>query len=150
ALSMISNKFHLTIMGDGIQKKRLEKLAKKLNLEKEINFTGILTKENVFENLKKSDIFILISSKETFGLAYLEAMAAGNIVIAKKNDGMDGILKNGKNAFLVEPEIIELKKCLDKIYSMKESEIEGIKKNTAETIKGLSISKAAEHYLKNI
>ncbi|MCD7780971.1 MAG: glycosyltransferase [Candidatus Gastranaerophilales bacterium] len=150
ALSMISNKFHLTVMGDGIQKKRLEKLAKKLNIEEKITFTGVLPRNKVIDNLKKSDIFILISNNETFGLVYLEAMAAGNIIIAKKNDGIDGILKNEQNAFLIEPEILELKKCLEKITAMKETEINIIKQNAADTAKKLTSSMAAENYLKNI
>ncbi len=150
ALSMIPNKFHLTIMGDGIQKKGLEKLVKKLKLQNQIIFTGKLSREKVIENLRKSDLFILVSDNETFGLIYLEAMLTGNIIIAKKNDGIEGILQNGQNAFLIEAKILELKKSLEKILAMNEREIEIIKQNTAETIKNLTASKAAQNYITNI
>lgn len=144
------NDFKLTIIGDGSQKRSLEKLAKKLQLEKNIVFTGKLTREEVFKNLSDSDIFILISDNETFGLAYLEAMAENNIIIAKKGDGIDGILQDNQNAFLINPDVIELKNCLEKIFSMSEKEIEIIKQNTIDTIKQLTLSKAAENYIKNI
>ncbi len=142
--------FHLTIMGDGNQKRNLEKLVKKLKLEKNITFAGKLSREDVFKNLSQSDIFVLLSDNETFGLAYLEAMAENNIIIAKKNDGIDGILKDGQNAFLINPNVIELKNCFEKIFSMNEKEIEIIKQNTIDTIKELTLSKAAQNYIKNI
>ena len=77
-------------------------------------------------------------------------MATGNIVIGKKGDGIDGILKNNKNGFLINPNSEELKKCIDKILSMKEDEISTIKANCAKTIKELTSQSAAENYLKNI
>ena len=149
-LSLINEDFHLIIAGDGRERKNFEKLVKKLKLEKKITFMGRISRDEVFENLKKSDIFILLSDNETFGLSYLEAMAAGNIIIAKENDGIDGILQNNKNAFLIKAEPNELKKCLEKIFSMKNTELEAIKTNAANTIKNLTSSKAAYNYLKNI
>ena len=65
-----------------------------------------------------------MSDNETYGISYLEAMVTGNIVIAKKNDGIDGILQNGQNAFLINSDKYELKQCLDKIYALKDTEIE--------------------------
>ncbi len=150
-LKLLKNyKFHLSIIGDGPERKRLENLTKKLNLQNQITFTGLLTRKQVLTELSKSDIFILLSDKETFGLVYLEAMAEDNIVIAKSNDGIDGILQNGQNAFLIEPKIEELKKCLEKIFAMNEKEIEVIKQNSLDTIKGLKLSKAAQNYISNI
>ena len=77
-------------------------------------------------------------------------MVTGNIVIGKQNDGIEGILQHEQNSFLIPADKYELKKCLDKIYSLKETEIETIKQHSRETIEKLSSSKAAENYLKNI
>lgn len=41
----------------------------------EIKFTGYLSKEKIIEILDQSDIFVLPSEKETFGLVYIEAAA---------------------------------------------------------------------------
>ena len=136
----------LNIFGSGIEEKNLKKLVKSSN----IHFLGQLQRPLVIEQLKKSDIFVLLSDNETFGLSYLEAMATGNIVIGKKNDGIDGILKNNENGFLINKNSEELKNCIEKITSMKEDEISTIKANCAKTIKELTSLSAAETYLKNI
>ncbi len=136
----------LNIIGSGCEEKNLKKLAKGSNIQ----FFGQLQRPLVIEQLKSSDIFILLSNNETFGLSYLEAMATGNIVIAKKGDGIDGILKDNENGFLINSNSEELKKCIDKILSMKEDEISTIKANCAKTIKELTNKSAAENYLKNI
>ena len=136
----------LNIIGSGPEEKNLKKLANGSNIQ----FLGQLQRPLVIEQLKKSDIFVLLSDNETFGLSYLESMATGNIVIAKKGDGIDGILKDNENGFLIVPNIEELKKCIDKILSLKEDEISTIKANCAKTIKELTSQSAAENYLKNI
>ena len=136
----------LNIIGSGKEEKNLKKLVKGSNIQ----FLGQLQRTIVIEQLKKSDIFVLLSDNETFGLSYLEAMATGNIVIGKKGDGIDGILKDNENGFLINPNKKELKKCLEKIITMKEDEISTIKANCAKTIKELTSQSAAENYLKNI
>lgn len=137
----------LNIIGSGREEKKLKKLA---NGYSNINFLGQLQHSQVIEELKESDIFVLLSDKETFGLSYLEAMATGNIVIGKKNDGIDGILKDKENGFLINASSKELTNCLREILSMKEAEISKIKTNCADTIKELTKTKAAENYLQNI
>ena len=150
ALSIIPYKFHLNIIGDGKEKKHLEKKSRKLGLSEKVTFCGKIERQDVIKKLVQSDIFILLSNNETFGLCYLEAMATGNIVIAKKNDGIDGILQNEQNAFLIKADKYELKQCLEKIFALKNTEIENIKRHSMETIENLTSSKAADNYLKNI
>ena len=136
----------LNIIGSGKKEKSLKKLVEHSNIQ----FLGQLQRPLVIEQLRKSDIFVLLSDNETFGLSYLEAMATGNIVIGKQGDGIDGIIQNNRNGFLINANSEELKKCLEKILSMKEDEISIIKTNCAKTIKELTMATAAENYLKNI
>ncbi len=151
ALPFLNNKnISLTIIGDGKEKRHLIKLAEKLNVLQYIKFTGKISRDCVFEYLAKSDIFILLSDNETFGLVYLEAMLTDNIVIAKKNDGIDGILLNNQNAFLIDADSNELAKCINKILLMKDTDIERIRQNATDTIKQLNLSSAAESYIRNI
>lgn len=151
AISLLNNKnITLTIVGNGKEKKKLEELTNKLNLQKQIYFKGHLRREAVFAELKFSDIFILPSEKETFGLAYLEAMAFNNIIIGKKNDGIDGIIKDNENGFLTNATPKEIKECIEKILNLSEEEIKYIKQEEHRTIKNLSEIIAAQNYINNI
>jgi len=50
-----------------------------------------------------SDIFVLPSLSESFGIVNIEAMASGLPIIATKVGGIPEIIKDGENGFLVEP-----------------------------------------------
>ncbi len=150
-LTLLDNQnINLTVIGDGKEKSKLIRLASKLNVLQKVKFTGRISREKVFEYFAKSDIFVLLSNNETFGLCYLEAMLTDNIIIAKKDDGIDGILLNNKNAFLIDAKPEELAKCINKILSMKDTDIELIRQNANETIKQLTLSSAAQSYIQNI
>ena len=151
SLAKIQNKnIKLKIIGEGKEEKHLKNLAAKLKIQDKVTFTGHISRNEVMQELYKSDIFVLTSDNETFGLVYLEAMIAGNIVIAKKNDGIDSILKDGENAFLINPNTNELINCIEKIISLNENERNAIIHNAKETAKAYSAKSAAENYKKNI
>ena len=133
-----------------VEEKHLKNLADKLQINDRITFLGRLSRIKVMEELKKSDIFALISDNETFGLVYLEALSAGNIVICKKGDGIDGILKDKENSFLINPDKKELKECIKNIILMPNEETALIKSNAQKTLEGLKLSDSAENYIKNI
>ena len=147
AVSEIQN-ISLKIIGEGKEEKKLKKLA--LKYKNKIEFLGKQKREDVINKLDNSDVFVLLSDNETFGLSYLEAMATGNIVIAKKNDGIDGIIKDNFNGFLIENNAEDLKKCLEKITDSKEEEIKVIKENALSTIKEYTSKKASENYINQI
>lgn len=134
----------LNIIGSGEEEKKLKFLAKG---HPNITFLGQMTHSKVIEKLTESDIFILLSDNETFGLCYLEAMATRNIIIAKKNDGIDGILHNDENSFLINANSDELEICLRNLISRDKTKLIEIKNNCYTTIKDLTLYNAAQHYL---
>ena len=134
----------LIVIGDGKIRKSLEKL------DKNVIFTGRLKPEEVYEKMRESDVFILPSVNETFGMVYLEAMAQGCITVCTKNDGISGIIKDGENGFLTEPNIEGIKSVLLKIKNLPSETIEIIRKNAFETVKDLTSEKVAENYLQQI
>lgn len=57
----------------------------------------------LLSKLRNSDIFIMDSSHETFGLVYVEALSQGLPIIYAKNEGFDGFYPNGEVGFSAEP-----------------------------------------------
>jgi len=134
--------FELTVIGDGVELNKL----KKINATR-VKFLGQLPHERVLEEMRNSDIFVLPSENETFGMVYLEAMASGCVTVCTKNDGIDGIIEDSKNGFLCEPTADAIKETLLKIKN--HENIEEIIKNGFETLKNYTPDKCAENYLKN-
>ena len=148
----MSINWRYSIIGDGDERSILEKLSKDLNLEDKVDFFGLLEHDEVLEHLEKSDVFIMLSSIETFGIVYLEAMAKGNIVIGSKNTGIDGFISDGFNGFLSSPETNgELKDLLEKILiSTPEEELKRILLNSYEKILKFTEESASGNYFRNI
>lgn len=94
-------KVTLTIFGQGPEKIKLEDLINKYNLNSQVKLMGLCSRENIAEQLKQSDCFVLASQSETFGVAYTEALAIGVPVIATKCGGPEAFV-NDKNGLLIE------------------------------------------------
>lgn len=141
-------KFSLDIIGDGLERENLEKKVNAYSLETSVFFHGNLPRDNVVDYMRKSDCFIMVSKNETFGLVYLEAMASGCIVVGSRGEGIDGIIKDGINGFLVEPgDSIELTNVLTVLANMKEKETERMLDSSYKTIKKLTDERVANEYL---
>lgn len=97
------NDLKLLIIGDGAERNNLEKLSEELNNEDYIEFRGKIPNEKIPLYLRASDVFILPSLSEGFPNALLEAMASGLPVVATNIRGLDEILEDGVNGFLVNP-----------------------------------------------
>lgn len=144
-------KFKLSFIGDGTEKRQIEKQIKQFGLKENVNLLGHIKRKDVVHHLEKADCFIMISENESFGLVYLEAMAKGCITIASKNEGMDGIITNGENGFLCEAGNIEnLSKQILEISNLKEAEKEKISLKATETAKKLTDKNVAEEYMQNL
>lgn len=70
---------------------------------------GKYTSEDFINELDKSDIFVLPSIRESFGLVIVEAMSRGKIVISSDTKGANDLIDNGSNGFIVmdEEELLE-------------------------------------------
>lgn len=68
---------------------------------------GLQDRQNIFGEMEKSDCFILLSKAETFGMAYVEAMATGLPVIATRCGGPEEFV-NKQNGVLVPINNIEV------------------------------------------
>ena len=143
--------WNYTIIGDGPEKNNLKNLTQKLKIENQVNFLGYKDKKEILEILKNTHIFLMISAPETFGLAYLEAMARGNIIIGTKNYGIDGIIINENNGFLCTPRNSDnLLNTINNIININIQSLESITLKNYETIQNLSEETVAQNYLNEI
>lgn len=111
AFEEISKRFKnvkLTIVGEGIEKERLQEFTRELKIEEKVEFVGQKKNDEVHEIMKRSKIFLLPSINEGFGIVYPEAMHNGCITIGTKNEGIDGFIVDGVNGFLVKPELDDI------------------------------------------
>ncbi len=116
ALERVGFDYQFDIIGDGPEKETLVSLAKD---NPRIHFRGRLSREDTIGLMREADVFAMVSSPETFGLVYLEAMAQGCLTIGSKNEGIDGVIVDGENGFLIPPgQVDALVECFEKIVSM--------------------------------
>lgn len=88
----------LILVGDGPEKASAEKMAREKGLEEKVIFLG--NSSEIDKILCFSDLFLLTSEKESFGLAALEAMASGVPVISSNTGGLPEVNKHGVSGFL--------------------------------------------------
>lgn len=91
------------IIGNGPEKKRLEKMVMSLGLSKNVLFLDFLKNHNdLYALMKSSKVFVLPSTREGFGIVVLEANACGIPVIAvnHKDNAARDLVKEGKNGFI--------------------------------------------------
>ncbi|MDD2791900.1 MAG: N-acetyl-alpha-D-glucosaminyl L-malate synthase BshA [Sediminibacterium sp.] len=115
----------LLMVGDGPERHTCEELARELGVCDEIRFLG--KQEQMEDILAVSDVFVLPSEYESFGLAALEAMAARSVVISTNAGGLSEINIHGETGYLanvgdvasMSSFAIELLKSDEKLEAMK-------------------------------
>ena len=140
-----------TVIGSGQEEQSLKKKCLDLGLTQRVKFKGELKRDEVIKELTVHDIFILPSYNETLGLVYLEAMACGCIIIGARNEGIDGIIKDGENGFLCEAKSEEsIREKLLQALMLSEVQRENMVKKSIQTVSEFSVEHKAMEYLGNI
>lgn len=88
----------LLLIGDGPERLKMEELSRQICAPDDVRFLGKL--DQVEEVLSVSDLFLMTSEKESFGLAALEAMACEVPVISSNAGGLPELVQNGKSGFV--------------------------------------------------
>ncbi len=104
------------IVGDGKEKASLEQLSVELVVSRQFVWYGRLPMPEVMTMYPQADMFILPSWSETFGIVYLEAMYYGLPALGVKGQGIDGVIIDNVNGFLVAPKCVSA--VVDKLQVM--------------------------------
>jgi len=145
--SKFSQDFSLKYVGEGTELAHIKKTVRTSAYSEKVSFLGRIDRLQVLDVLRSTDCFIMISKDEAFGLVYLEAMLAGCIVIASVGEGVDGIILDGYNGFLIKSgSSIELVELLNRVSEMRSEELKVISENAINTARKMSDSSVALEY----
>jgi colanic acid/amylovoran biosynthesis glycosyltransferase len=93
----------LRLAGAGGERESLGILAADLGIADRTRFLGSLSEDELIEELKTSDAFVLASHAEPLGVVYMEAMAMGVPAIGTAAGGVGEIIATGVDGILVQP-----------------------------------------------
>lgn len=92
----------LTIVGDGDERASLQRLIARLGLDGIVILAGRESREAIRARLHAADVFVIASRLEAFGIAALEARAAGLPVVTMSQSGSRDFLVHGTDSLLAE------------------------------------------------
>jgi colanic acid/amylovoran biosynthesis glycosyltransferase len=92
-----------TLVGDGPERERLERLARELGLESMVEFSGAVSQDELPALYAAADIFCLPTLAEAVGVVNMEAMATGLPVVSSALMGVPELVEDGVSGLLVTP-----------------------------------------------
>jgi glycosyltransferase involved in cell wall biosynthesis len=104
---------HFVMAGSGELRNRIIELCAKYRLGNRVHFTGFLNGSEVPEMLHRSDVFIMPSISEPFGIVPLEAMKANVPVIISNQSGVSELIKN-----VIKTDFWDIHAMADAVYSI--------------------------------
>lgn len=130
----------LLLIGDGPERYNVEQMCRQIGFCSDIHFLG--KTKNVEKVLANGDLFILPSETESFGLAALEAMAAGLPVISSNSGGLPEVNEHGISGYLSDVGDVEdmVKNSLEILGN----------ENSLQSFKNRALSQAEKFDLPNI
>lgn len=141
----------LRIIGEGMLNDKIRNQIEELNLTDCVSLEGRISRDEVQKILVTTDVFVMVSKPEAFGLVYLEAMGKGCLTVGTVGQGIDGVIEDGVNGFLCEARNVkELSNLLKRIYAMSDEDKLAMANKAHETATLLTDQKVAASYLTKI
>ncbi len=128
----------LILVGDGPEKEKLQKLAKKLNIKNKVEFAGHRSRKEVFSYIKGAKLAVFPSvCYENLPYSILEAMHLKKIVICANIGGIKDMVGNGENGFLYDhKDYKDLKQKMEKVlYKLSPERKKNIEEEAEKTVK---------------
>lgn len=107
-------RLRVTLVGDGNQRKNVEREMRRLGVAEYVDLPGFLPREEIRRVLEQSDVFILPTSKEALSIASLEARCVGVPVVALTHGGVGEVIEHGTHGLLAN-DLPELVDCVAKL-----------------------------------
>jgi N-acetyl-alpha-D-glucosaminyl L-malate synthase BshA len=147
AFSIISKKVKakLLLVGDGPEMQKMLMLCQKYEIEDKVKFLG--NSDDIASILSVTDLFYLLSEKESFGLSALEAMALGVPVISSNTGGLPEVNSDNFSGFTVD--VGDVNQVVEKSLEILESKekLDLFKKQAFENAKRFDITYVMPQYL---
>ena len=140
-------RYHLDIIGEGDNLKKIKSLTKELGLEESVRFLGFMSHDDIMNVLPTYSIHMFTSHNgEGWGVALNEGLASGCLCIANEKAGSSKFLIDDNSGFLFKNKG-DLKKIVSKIASMNNEEKDECRKNAQKRISELWNVKEASNRL---
>ncbi|MCX7982305.1 MAG: glycosyltransferase family 4 protein [Syntrophales bacterium] len=148
ALTYVAKKersFKLIVAGKG-DWKRYEIMASQGGISNHLIFTGVLNQTELTQHYLGSDLYLMLSRFDTFGLVVLEAMACGLPVIISSHVGAKDLVEEGKNGFIIK-DTSDYEAIAEKITILfQENQLKAMSDNAYETALKYSWQYTAQKY----
>ncbi len=139
------------VIGDGPHKETLEKYALSLGISHKVIFAGAKPWTEIGSYYQVGDIFVSASVSETQGLTFVEAMASGLPVIAKKDPCIEGVIEDEENGLVFENDEDISSKILELLEDNKKYSIISKKASEfSETLSEETFGKSIETLYKDV
>ncbi len=152
AMSLLKRKgigFQYTIVGEGEDGKRLQKLSDSLSLSEDVLFKGSSLHSEIPGLLNNHDIFIVSSLNEGLGISSVEAMLSGLLVIGSRSGSIQYIIDQGKSGYLFDPlSPQDLSEKISNVHKNREIARQIAAKGRERAVKEFSFSSQADRWEK--
>lgn len=143
--------FSFKLIGEGMLWGEIESQIIENEIQEQVSMLGKKNRDEVQQALIDTDVFVMVSKPEAFGLVYLEAMGKGCITIGTIGQGIDGVIQHEENGFLCEARNTDsLKNIFLQIAEMPYDEKIKMSMKALSTAQKMTDDKVAYSYLQKL
>ncbi|GAB2565100.1 glycosyltransferase [Leucobacter ruminantium] len=136
-----------TIVGDGDQRKNLEKLAADLGVANRVTFTGRVSDEQLRGHLTAASVFVIASIAELQSIATMEAMASGLPIVAANAMALPHLVDEGENGYLFQPgNDRELADRISRVLALSDADYERMQRASLEAVQAHDIDRTLDTF----
>lgn len=144
ALNLISKRedLCLLLLGDGVEKDNLVRMASDLKISDRVFFLGF--RDDVERYLRASDVLLFPTQREGMPMSSLEALACGVPVVGNDVRGLRDQIVNGHNGYIYDGSLADCEKKINAVMNLSESEGLHLRHNCVISARKYGITEVAE------